>query len=47
LEGWEGRTAFRPPPDVIDNVILQTLNKIPFVSMQKLEKSICISTAIV
>jgi hypothetical protein len=33
------------PPDVIDNVILQALNQIPFASVCKLATSMCISYA--
>jgi hypothetical protein len=47
LEGLERRAAFRPPPDVIDNAILQVLNQTPFASVRKLAKSMCISCAIV
>jgi hypothetical protein len=36
-----------PHPDVIDNPILQALNQIPFASVQKLAKSMFISSAIV
>jgi hypothetical protein len=46
VDGWEGRAAFRPPPDVIDSAILQALNKTPFASMQKLAKFMCILIAI-
>jgi hypothetical protein len=45
LEGSERRAAFRPPPDVIDNAILQTLNQIQFPSVQELTKSMYISRA--
>jgi hypothetical protein len=36
-----------PHPIVIDNAILQTLNQIPFASVEELTKSMCISCAIV
>jgi hypothetical protein len=47
LEGSERRAAFRSPPDVIDNVILQALNQISFTSVRELAKSTCISNAII
>jgi hypothetical protein len=47
LDGSEQRTAFRPPPDVIDNTVLQTLNQIQFASVRELAKSMCISCATV
>jgi hypothetical protein len=43
LEGSERRAAFRPPPDGIDNAILQGLNHTQFALVQKLAKSMCIS----
>jgi hypothetical protein len=36
-----------PPPDVIDNAILQALNQTPFASVWKLVKFMCISRATV
>jgi hypothetical protein len=42
LDGWEGRAAFTPPPDAIDNAILQALLKTPFASVQELATSMCI-----
>jgi hypothetical protein len=47
LEGSERRAAFRRPPDVIDNAILQALDKTPFTSVREFAKSICISRATV
>jgi hypothetical protein len=47
LDDWEGRVTIRRPFDIIDNAILQTINKIPFASVQELAKSMCISTATV
>jgi hypothetical protein len=47
LDGWEGRAAFRPPPDDLDNAILQALDQTPFASMWELAKATCISTATV
>jgi hypothetical protein len=43
LEGSERRAAFRSPPDVIDNAILQALNQTSFASVRELSKSMCIS----
>jgi hypothetical protein len=36
-----------PPPDVIDNTILQALNQTPFASVREFTKSTCISRATV
>jgi hypothetical protein len=47
LHGWEGRTAFRPPPGIIDNAILQALDQIQFTLVKELAKSMCISIATV
>jgi hypothetical protein len=47
LEGSERRAAFKPPPDVINNAILQAFNQIPFTSVRELAKSMCISPATV
>jgi hypothetical protein len=47
LEGSKRRAAFRAPHDGMDNALLQALNQIPFASVRKLAKSMCISRAIV
>jgi hypothetical protein len=44
---WKEEQHSDPPPDDIDNAILQALNKIAFASIQELTKSMCISTATV
>jgi hypothetical protein len=47
LEDSQRRAAFTPPPDVIDNAILQAVNQIPLASVRELAKFMCISCAIV
>jgi hypothetical protein len=43
LDGSERRAAFKSPPNVIDNAILQILNQTPFASVWELARSMCIS----
>jgi hypothetical protein len=42
---WTTQTEERhsdPPPDVVDNVILEALDQTPFASLRELAKAICI-----